>query len=91
MARSKPPRPRPCKPAPVGPTKAQRARRNRLLASSAEILRNLGVVFIGGPVIEPFINPGEPFNTLAGIAAVIVGIALLAASLILDAIRTDDR
>jgi hypothetical protein len=61
-----------------------------MLAGLAEVLRNLGVVFIGGPVIEPFINPGKPFGTVLTVAAVLFGLAMIVGSLMIDALRTDD-
>jgi hypothetical protein len=88
MARSRPPR-RPS-PAPTRSTKAQRARRNRLLAGLAEVLRNLGVLFVGGPLLEPFINPGDPFGASQATLAIFGGLVLIAAALILDALRTDE-
>lgn len=87
MPRSKPPR----RPAQRSPTRKRPdiAARNRVLASLAEILRNLGLLLFGAPLVEPLINPGDAFDQTAGLIAMAAGLAMLSVSLTIDYLRKE--
>ena len=56
---------------------------NRLMASAADFMRNLGLLFVAAPLVDPLINPTRTVPLGALIAAIAVGLALLSIALIL--------
>jgi len=58
--------------------------RNRVAAGAADFLRNLGLLFVAAPLVEPLSGLGERVPPGPMALSLAVGVALFAISLILD-------
>lgn len=70
-------------------TRQARLMRNRIFAGVADFLRNLGLLFIAAPLVEPLAGLGPSVAGWRLATAIGIGLALVAGSLIFDAARRE--
>ncbi|KAF0171119.1 MAG: hypothetical protein FD124_3165 [Alphaproteobacteria bacterium] len=66
-----------------------RLARNRVLSGLADFLRNLGLLFVAAPLVEPLARLGPPTDMVAAGISVVTGLALVFVSLIFEYARKE--
>ena len=80
---------RPKPPPPQRLTRQARLRLNRVLAAAGDFSRNLGLLFVAAPLVDPLINPSHDVSASRVALSMLIGLALVSFSLILAWIQKD--